>query len=67
MEYLMKHYTYLWEYSRPDQEFLVSNYFFDLAVIFKSYSPVNESFRYHFLMSTIEAEFTFHPNVLQLY
>jgi len=39
MEYLMKHYTYLWEYSRPDQKFPVSNYFSALAAIFKFCQP----------------------------
>lgn len=47
MEYPMKHYTYLWEYSQPNQELPVSNYFSALAAMFKSCQPK----LYHFVLN----------------
>lgn len=63
MEYPMKHYTYLWEYSPPDQEFPVSNYLPTLVAIFKSYQA---KFYYFTVISIIKTDFTFRSNIIQL-
>jgi len=49
----MKHYMYLWEYSRPDQKFPVSNYFSGFVAIFKSFLTY-----YFVVMSIIETILT---------